>query len=182
MLGDVMNKTLMATILATCTLFAIPSVATASDYGCKVLLCLAASGGTPAECKPTLKKLYRDLSKGRGFPSCKMESGPGDSAGAEPVLPKPRRGVAVFVPTHTVCKRWEQKSTLTRSQSKYCADPKTIEQFYDHSGKSCQAWFPKTSHRPEDDNNYSIRSTCQANSKRYVKVEGAGVSGDYHYY
>lgn len=55
MLGDVMNKTLMATILATCTLFAIPSVATASDYGCKVLLCLAASGGTPAECKPTLK-------------------------------------------------------------------------------------------------------------------------------
>jgi len=24
--------------------------------------------------------------------------------------------------------------------------------------------------------------TCQAKSKRYVKVEGAGVSGDYHYY
>ena len=42
----------------------------ASDYGCKVLLCLASPGQSPAECSPPLNRLWFDLSHGRRFPSC----------------------------------------------------------------------------------------------------------------
>lgn len=38
--------------------------------GCKILLCLAASNGTPEQCKPDLKQLWKDLAKGRPFPTC----------------------------------------------------------------------------------------------------------------
>jgi len=52
----------------------------ASEYGCKVLLCLAnpASNGGPkgvAECVEPINQLYHDLSKGRPFPSCDMDDG-----------------------------------------------------------------------------------------------------------
>jgi len=46
----------------------------ASDYGCKVLLCLANPNGPKAvsECVPPIEKLFDDLKKGRSFPSCDM--------------------------------------------------------------------------------------------------------------
>lgn len=48
------------------------SIAHASDYGCKVLLCLANPNGPKAvsECNPPIDQLYDDLSHGRPFPSC----------------------------------------------------------------------------------------------------------------
>lgn len=47
----------------------------ASDYGCRVLLCLAnpADNGGPrgvAECGQTIDRLYRDVHLGRPFPRC----------------------------------------------------------------------------------------------------------------
>lgn len=68
--------------LATLALTGAVSSAQASDYGCRVLLCLAAVGGTPGECVPTLNQLWKDLAKGRGFPSCAMASG----SAARPIL------------------------------------------------------------------------------------------------
>lgn len=46
--------------------------AQASDYGCKVLLCLANPDGPTAllECRPPIERLKRDLARGRGFPDC----------------------------------------------------------------------------------------------------------------
>jgi hypothetical protein len=57
--------------------------AQASDYGCRVLLCLANPAGPMAvsECVPPIRQLYRDLARGRAFPSCTMASAPGASAG-----------------------------------------------------------------------------------------------------
>lgn len=62
-----MNKlslALMAALLAT--------PAAASDYGCKVLLCLSNPGGPRefVECHPPIDQLYEDLKKGRPFPTC----------------------------------------------------------------------------------------------------------------
>jgi hypothetical protein len=50
----------------------------ASDYGCKVLLCLANPNGPMAvsECVPPISQLYRDLARGRAFPTCDMAEGP----------------------------------------------------------------------------------------------------------
>lgn len=52
----------------------------ASEYGCRVLLCLAnpASNGGPrgiAECRSTIDRLFDDLSHGRPFPSCDLSDG-----------------------------------------------------------------------------------------------------------
>lgn len=64
--------------LACLTLLFCPA-SQASEYGCKVLLCLANPNGPMAvqECVPPIRQLYRDLSRGRPFPSCEMAEGPG---------------------------------------------------------------------------------------------------------
>lgn len=62
-----MNKPAI-TLLAI--LFSAPAIA--SDYGCKVLLCLSNPGGPRefVECHPPINQLYEDLKEGRPFPSC----------------------------------------------------------------------------------------------------------------
>ncbi|MBD4010312.1 hypothetical protein GUH95_08210, partial [Xanthomonas citri pv. citri] len=61
-----------------------------SEYGCKVLLCLAnpASNGGPkgvSECVPPIDQLYHDLSKGRPFPTCDLADGNDGSSYARQV-------------------------------------------------------------------------------------------------
>ncbi len=48
--------------------------ASASDYGCKVLLCLANPNGARAvsECRPPIDQLFTDLARGRPFPTCDL--------------------------------------------------------------------------------------------------------------
>lgn len=63
----------------------------ASEHGCKVLLCLAnpASNGGPkgiAECVPSINQLYRDLRKGRPFPTCDLADGNDGSSYARVVF------------------------------------------------------------------------------------------------
>jgi hypothetical protein len=61
------------------------SMAHASDYGCKVLLCLANPNGPKAvsECVPPIDQLYDDLRHGRAFPSCDLAEGPGGKSYAK---------------------------------------------------------------------------------------------------
>lgn len=64
--------------------------ANASEYGCKVLLCLASpasNGGATgvAECVPPITQLYHDLSRGHPFPSCDLADGNDGSAYANQV-------------------------------------------------------------------------------------------------
>lgn len=50
--------------------------AQADDWGCEVLLCLA-SPKSPTEfkeCIPPIRRLWRTLARGKGFPSCEMNS------------------------------------------------------------------------------------------------------------
>lgn len=65
--------------LAAVVLTASASVASAAD-GCKFLLCIAGPWTTIPECRPTVYEVFRDLAKGKAFPSCAM-SGAGNSAG-----------------------------------------------------------------------------------------------------
>lgn len=50
--------------------------ASAADWGCQVVLCLANPAGptAAAECVPPITRLWRDLARGRGFPSCNMNT------------------------------------------------------------------------------------------------------------
>jgi hypothetical protein len=58
-------------------------LARADDFGCTVLLCLANPAGPMAvsECVSPIKKLYRNLARGKAFPSCDMASASDAPAG-----------------------------------------------------------------------------------------------------
>lgn len=45
-------------------------------YGCAVILCLANPNGwgSVAQCNPPVKKLFRDLAKGKGWPNCSSDT------------------------------------------------------------------------------------------------------------
>lgn len=60
------------------------SYASASDYGCEALLCFA-GGKNVSECKPTIKRVLKDLAKGKGFPHCSF-SGPNGNSGSSDSL------------------------------------------------------------------------------------------------
>lgn len=64
--------------LAMLSMFAASS-AHAVD-GCKLLLCLAGNWRNISECRPTVLEAFRDMARGRPFPTCGM-SGAGNSAG-----------------------------------------------------------------------------------------------------
>ena len=50
----------------------ISAAAYASEFGCKVLLCLSSPGGARqySECRATIDKLHRMLQEGKPFPHC----------------------------------------------------------------------------------------------------------------
>jgi hypothetical protein len=70
----------MAATMVTVGALGLPAPARAVD-GCLVLLCLAApSWRAIPQCVPPVRQLFRDLARGKPFPSCAM-SGAGNSAG-----------------------------------------------------------------------------------------------------
>jgi hypothetical protein len=80
----------MKKLLVALFILGTAASAHASDYGCKVLLCLAnpASNGGPkgvAECQQPIDQLYHDLSKGRPFPTCDQADGNDGSSYARQV-------------------------------------------------------------------------------------------------
>ncbi|WP_408914468.1 hypothetical protein [Brucella pseudogrignonensis] len=58
----------------------------AGDWGCKVLLCLANPGSPTeyAECVPPITKLYKQLARGGGFPTCSGADFSTSHEGVEP--------------------------------------------------------------------------------------------------
>ena len=70
--------------LAVAALAAAPAFAKADNWACEVVLCLSNPKGATAvaECVPPIKKLWKQLAKGKGFPYCDMSGGgstPGNS-------------------------------------------------------------------------------------------------------
>lgn len=72
-------KIRMASAFALTAFICFSAPAKASDWGCKVLLCLADPRGptTEAECRPPIYALWEALRKGRPFPTCDLAGGPG---------------------------------------------------------------------------------------------------------
>ncbi len=70
-----------------CFTVLVTSSAYASDYGCKVLLCLATPGNPKqhAECVPPINQLFHDLARGRAFPTCGLADGHDGSSYAKQV-------------------------------------------------------------------------------------------------
>lgn len=69
-------KPLLFLIVASCS-----SYATASDFGCQALLCFA-GGKNVSECQPTIKKVLKDMAKGKVFPHCGFAGANGSANGS----------------------------------------------------------------------------------------------------
>lgn len=77
------HKALIRSLLIGTLLLLANSSVLASEYGCKVMLCLANPNGPKAvaECVSPINQLYDDLKHGRSFPTCDEAKDPvrGDS-------------------------------------------------------------------------------------------------------
>ena len=63
------------------SLIGLSGTALASDFGCEALLCFA-GGKNVSECQPTIKKVLKDLAKGKSFPHCSFVGSPNLSGGS----------------------------------------------------------------------------------------------------
>lgn len=73
-----MKIKLIGIALTALPLLALSNVANASDFGCEALLCFA-GGKNVGECQPTIKKVLKDLAKGKSFPHCDLVGSSGSS-------------------------------------------------------------------------------------------------------
>jgi len=68
---DVKLKKIIGSMALFVAIPLVSSSAFADDFGCQALLCFA-GGKNVSECQPTIKKVIRDMSKGKPFPHCQM--------------------------------------------------------------------------------------------------------------
>lgn len=69
-------KKLNLALVIALPVLAFSSVAKADNYGCEAFMCFA-GGKSVSECQPTIKRVLKDLSKGKGFPHCSFVKGDG---------------------------------------------------------------------------------------------------------
>lgn len=75
-----LNSSLKTVLQASgaCIALTMSSQAFADNYGCEALLCFAGGKGV-SECQPTIKRVLKDLAKGKSFPHCTMVNGSGQA-------------------------------------------------------------------------------------------------------
>lgn len=122
-INGLIQKELPMTKFHKVVLFALAaggcSYASASDYGCEALLCFA-GGKNVSECKPTIKRVLKDLAKGKGFPHCSF-SGPNGNSGSSDNLVRTRLFTERW--NSRICRDGETRATRSIG-GYYC---KTIE-------------------------------------------------------
>lgn len=139
----------LKTIIFSASLAVIPFVSSsafASNFGCEALLCFA-GGKNVAECQPTIKKVLRDLSKGRGFPHCSLVSG--TSINGQSLNDQQELKDAITVKHYTSRQRkricqdgvtagrrtlggYSCKTIEINVKPQYAADEKHVKQFYNY--------------------------------------------------
>ena len=75
------TKTKIPLLLLSVPLLLTSPAVLASDFGCEALLCFAGGKGL-SECKPTIRKVIKDMAKGKGFPHCSFVNSSGGVAGS----------------------------------------------------------------------------------------------------
>lgn len=158
------------TLLLTIALSSFGSMAHASDYGCKVLLCLANPNGPKAvsECHPPINKLYDDLKEGRPFPSCDMASGPDGKSYA-------KQGFSYFDPC--------PEGTTALADAKYAIQGATVPRpGFGSRNPAYVGIGTGDGWRPNDDGyHYNSQKVCVGNQVGETRIS-IGTGEDQRYY
>ncbi|ACP22477.1 conserved hypothetical protein (plasmid) [Sinorhizobium fredii NGR234] len=69
---NLLIRTFLSTIGASSAYLVSDGIARADDWGCEVILCLSNPGGATqyAPCRPPIQRLWRELARGHGLPTC----------------------------------------------------------------------------------------------------------------
>lgn len=182
-----MKKWILSLFVLSFSLFATQSKA--SNWGCEVLLCLAASGGSPSECKPPLKKLFKKLALGASFPTCEFKNASGAFAAYSDYSTD--RGKADYVREYTYCSSPGKKQVGHGKNAKWvdvCNGYSTVPGHWDYDRTffaNCWAKHPKGFGRKQQEDNTYARNKCLApisKTEHYLRVKTVNGWGDYHRY
>ena len=152
----------------------LPHRAAAQDasFGCKALLCAAASApgwsGIPY-CVPVMQQLFRDLAHGGGWPNC--PEGHTSGLGYEPYLACPAGLTAVQSATEVGSRGSGGGGLQVAPNGNLCADLSTPQQFCGGRG-DCGVDYPMTA-RPRRSDPYFVDITTANGTQRfYFSLQG----------
>lgn len=161
-----------ATLLIALGLLCVPGAvqrARAQDasFGCKVLLCAAAStpgwSGIPY-CVPVMQMLFRQLAKGGGWPSC--PEGNAGGIGYEPYQACP----AGLTPAQSGADGSEAVSAAPNGS--LCADLSKLRQVCAGGDRGCTTTYPTTPRDPRSDPYFVDISTANGAQRFYFSLQG----------
>ncbi|KIZ46700.1 MULTISPECIES: hypothetical protein [Nitrobacteraceae] len=152
-----------------CCASGIGGTARAQDasFGCKVLLCAAASvpgwSGIPY-CVPVMQTLFRQLAKGGGWPSC--PEGNASGVGYEPYQACP----AGLTPVQSAPDGVLGLSAAPNGD--LCADLSKPQQVCADGDGGCSTTYPTTARDPRSDPYYVDISSANGSQRFYFSLRG----------
>jgi len=103
--------------IGACLALGLASPAFASDFGCQALLCFA-GGKNVSECQPTIKRVLKDLAKGKGFPHCSLVGG--QSSSGQSITDAVKVSRYTEKQKSPICKDGETRGRRIIGSSYYC--------------------------------------------------------------
>lgn len=138
-----------------------------ASFGCKVLLCAAASApgwsGIPY-CVPVMQALFRRLAKGGGWPSC--PEGNASGLGYEPYHACPTGLTPVQSGSDGTV------GVLAARNGSLCADFSKPQQTCSGGEGGCITTYPTTARDPRSDPYYVDISTANETQRFYFSLQG----------
>jgi hypothetical protein len=143
-----------------------PGRAQDASFGCKVLLCAAASApswsGIPY-CVPVMQTLFRQLAKGGGWPSC--SEGNASGLGYEPYQACPA-GLTAVQPAS------DGAGVSAATNGSLCADLTKPQQVCSGGDGGCTTNYPTTPRDPRSDPYYVDINTANGTQRFYFSLQG----------
>jgi hypothetical protein len=137
------------------------------SFGCKVLLCAAASAGGWSGipyCVPVMQTLFRQLAKGGGWPTC--PEGNASGLGYEPYQACP----AGLSPAQSGSDGGVGVSAALNGN--LCADLSKPQQVCSGGDGGCTTTYPTTARDPRSDPYYVDISTANGTQRFYFSLQG----------
>jgi len=158
---------LMAVSLSCASGIAVSARAQDASFGCKVLLCAAASApgwsGIPY-CVPVMQTLFRQLAKGGGWPSC--PGGNASGVGYEPYQACPVGLTPVQSASDGVL------GLSAAPNGDLCADLSKPQQVCAGGDGGCSTTYPTIVRDPRSDPYYVDISSTNATQRFYFSLQG----------
>ena len=159
-------QTAVGIVLAATFAMTFETRAQDASFGCKVLLCAAATApgwsGIPY-CVPVMQELFRQLARGRGWPVC--QEGRASGPGYEPFLPC-SIGLTPTEPS-------EDQTPVSNQKGALCTDLSKPQQICGTGDDAaCRTTYPSVPRVARSDPNYVDIETASGAQRFYFSLRG----------